>query len=209
MLLVLSTVACDRPAGTGGGAGPKAAMDAEDPGFLWEIGDFELVDQGGGALGRDELLGSPWIGSFIFTACPNPCPKITAGVARLQKELEGTEARLVTISVDPLRDTPAVLAAYGEEHGADFERWSFLTGEWDAIEHAVKTSLFEPIDGAPGDVAPGEHITHSPYLIVIDALGRMRGRYRGDKLADQNRALARMRFLLEEESSSPEPGSGD
>ena len=82
---------------------------------------------------RDSLLGRPWVAGFVFTRCSGPCPKITGTMRRLQDELSGVDARLVSFSVDPEWDTPDVLRAYADAVGADRERWWFLTGDRSAI----------------------------------------------------------------------------
>src|SRR5438045_4156180 len=72
---------------------------------------FEMTDQEGKSFGLVELSGKIWIADFIFTTCPGPCPIISTRMAELQKPLEKTDIQLVSMTVDPERDTPAVLRA--------------------------------------------------------------------------------------------------
>ncbi len=66
---------------------------------------------------------------FIYTTCPGPCPLITAGMAKIQNAVANDpHVQLVTFTVDPQTDTPAVLAKYADKYGADPNRWWFLTG---------------------------------------------------------------------------------
>ena len=69
------------------------------------------------------LRGNPWIAAFVFTQCAGPCPMMSANMAKLHSGYDLIEARLVT--VDPQRDTPAVLKQYAQRFKADESRWSF------------------------------------------------------------------------------------
>jgi cytochrome oxidase Cu insertion factor (SCO1/SenC/PrrC family) len=98
------------------------------------VPDFALIDQSGRPVRRVDLEERTWITSFMFTNCPDECPLMTAAMARLQSELAHASAlRLVSITVDPEHDTPAVLSQYAERFNADLGRWLFLTGDKRAI----------------------------------------------------------------------------
>jgi protein SCO1/2 len=98
------------------------------------VPDFALIDQRGRPVQRGDFEGKVWIASFIFTQCPDECPLMTAEMARLQSNLAHlADLRFVSISVDPDRDTPAVLAQYAKRFDADSGRWFFLTGDKQAI----------------------------------------------------------------------------
>ena len=98
------------------------------------VPDFALIDQRGRPVRRGDFDGKVWIASFIFTNCPDECPLMTSEMARLQSDLAHmADLRFVSISVDPDRDTPAVLSQYAERFNADPDRWFFLTGDKRAI----------------------------------------------------------------------------
>jgi cytochrome oxidase Cu insertion factor (SCO1/SenC/PrrC family) len=98
------------------------------------IPNFALIDQSGHPVRRGDLEGKVWIADFIFTNCPDECPLMTVEMAQMQSELAHmADFRLVSISVDPDRDTPAVLSEYAERFNADPGRWLFLTGDKRAI----------------------------------------------------------------------------
>ena len=66
---------------------------------------------------------------IIFTRCAGPCPRMTGQMKSLQNVCRpDSNARLVTLTTDPDFDSPAVLKKYGDRFGADFNRWTFLTG---------------------------------------------------------------------------------
>src|SRR5947209_5367673 len=89
---------------------------------------FQLTNQNGQPFGSPQLAGKIWIADFIYTTCPGPCPMISSRMSELQKPLEKTDVHLVSFSVDPGKDTPAVLRSYAERLQAEPGRWDFLTG---------------------------------------------------------------------------------
>ncbi|MDE0299547.1 MAG: SCO family protein [Candidatus Poribacteria bacterium] len=137
-----------------------------------QLPDFSLTDQNGGALSLADLEGKVWVADFIFTSCPTICPPMTDELRRLQDEFAAeSELRFVSFSVDPERDTPAVLSRYAQSFGADHRRWSFLTGE--------KSSIYQLAhDGFNLAVGhQGSEILHSTRFVLVDRQGTVRGYY--------------------------------
>lgn len=94
------------------------------------VPDFQLVDQYDRPVRKTDFEGKVWVASLIFTSCSDECPLITTEMARLQSELTHLpDLRLVSISVDPERDVPAVLSQYADRFNADPRFWLFLTGD--------------------------------------------------------------------------------
>jgi protein SCO1/2/putative membrane protein len=123
------------------------------------------------------------------------CPNITRQMARAQELLEGTDARLVSFSVDPEHDTPEVLRAYADAvAGADPERWWFLTGDQEAIYELIRKSFLLAVAMEP-EQDPGLLVAHSAFLVAVDESGRIRGYYDGESDAGTEAAVARIRFL--------------
>ncbi len=152
-------------------AGPGARVIATLP-------EFMLEDERGQPFGLDDLLGQVWIADFIFTRCAGTCPLITQRMAALSKQLAAApatrEVKLVSFSVDPAFDTPAVLSAYARQSGADPQRWRFLTGARGVMRGLVEHGFLLPIgDGAD----PATPIIHSQNFVLVDAQGRIRGVY--------------------------------
>src|SRR5262245_9289536 len=92
------------------------------------VPDFSLLEAGGRQITLQEFQGKVWIADFIFTSCAGMCPMMTSEMRKIQDALP-QEIRLVSFSVDPARDTPAVLNDYADRFGADRRRWSFVTGD--------------------------------------------------------------------------------
>lgn len=157
--------------------------------------EFELLERSGAPVKLADLAGRPFVLDFIFTTCTGPCPAMSTNMRALQDELGASQARLVTITVDPSRDTPEVLASYAESFGADRERWLFLTGEEATIEK-IAAAIALPMQRAPaGEAMLGMQVAHATRFVVVDGEGLVRGMYPGETNAGVAPAAARVRWL--------------
>lgn len=200
---------------------------AEDPPpAYFETPDFALVDQMGDTLRAGDLRGGAWVAGFIFTNCDAVCPLITTRMATLRDSLAeagllGDDVRLVSITVDPARDTPEVLRAYAATYGASpSEEWAFLTGSPPTevrrlVEEGFKVTAMLPpgVDARSDDVvthadhgadrhspvagaAENYQVTHSPRLLLVDREGWVRGAYTATEPEVISELLADLRPLL-------------
>jgi protein SCO1/2/putative membrane protein len=149
---------------------PRAARVAQDLGASAQpLGPFQLEERSGRTVTADDLADRVAIASFIFTRCPLSCPRISSVMQGLQRRLAGTDVLLVSFSVDPEHDTPAVLRQYAERYGASPNRWWFLTGPksiiYGLIGDRFKLGVMEAA-GPPG--SDTEWIVHSDRLALID-----------------------------------------
>ena len=135
---------------------------------------FRLTNQNGQPFGSEQLQGKIWIVDFIFSTCPGPCPMMSSRMSELQKPLEKTDVHLVSVTVDPEKDTPEVLRGYAEKLDAQPGRWEFLTGPKVAIYDLSRTGLKLPVS-EDGD-QPGVPV-HSTRAVLIDRRGAIRGYY--------------------------------
>ncbi len=151
----------------GGAIGPSAMGSAGELPVMWEAPAFSLTNQEGKAFSSEDLKGEPYIADFIYTSCPGQCPVMTATLSRLQAKLPAG-LRIVSFSVDPDHDTPAVLAAYAKVARADTGRWNFLTGPKSAIfNEGVGMKIVAP--NVPIDL-----LTHDSHFFLVDSIGRVR-----------------------------------
>ena len=151
--------------------------------------DFSLVERSGRPVSAGDLRGRVWVADFIYTKCRDSCPLQSRAMAALQADLEAHgDLRSVSITVDPLTDSPALLSEYADRYGADPERWLFLTGEVRDIRRIVQDGFrlsAAPVDGQTLDPV----LFHSARFVLVDRDGEIRGYY------DSNdpRALERLR----------------
>lgn len=104
---------------------------------LLNIGDtvpnFSLIDQQKRAVAISDLRGKVVALNFIYTNCalPNFCLRLANNFNVLQKRFAkqmGRDLVLVTVTFDPVHDTPDVLAKYAQQWNAKASEWHFLTG---------------------------------------------------------------------------------
>jgi cytochrome oxidase Cu insertion factor (SCO1/SenC/PrrC family) len=167
---------------------PPSAEVLDEP---LPVGDFAFTERSGQTVTQDSLRGRVWIAACFFTCCTDSCPKLSGSLARLQHELAGEpDVRLVSLTVDPARDTPATLSRYAEVYRADADRWLFLTGSAEQVHAFVQGRLKLGVAENTGPGAtPGTRVLHSPKLTLIDRRGRIRGYYDGT----DPEAVARLR----------------
>lgn len=155
---------------------PKKRVAA--PPVLSQIADFSLTNQFGGAVSLAALRGHVWVADIIFTRCPGPCAQMTRNMKSLQDALPAaSRAKLVSLTTDPQFDTPPVLNAYGEKFGANFDRWTFLTGDKKQIAPlAIDGLKLTAIEKKPEEQQSVDDLfIHSTYFVVVDRQARLRG----------------------------------
>jgi protein SCO1 len=107
----------------------------------------------------DVIKGKILLINFFFTECDNVCPLATENLARVQAMLGdrvGKDIRLVSISLQPEHDTPEIMKAFAEQHGAG-PGWLFLTGQKDDVELLRHRLGFVDIDPV-ADADPEQHL---------------------------------------------------
>ncbi len=198
------------------------ARPAEPPlPVLAELPAFQLTDQLGRPFGKAEMAGHVWMANFIFTSCAESCPRLTQKVKALQDQLTQTEQGgpigLVSVSVDPERDTVEKLREYARTYGAKDAVWHFVTGPQAEVERTVVKGFrvaMAKVAAEPGSPqaaaaalaasddpkspaaihAAAFDIVHGEQLVLVDAKGRIRGYYSADDQG-QARLLADARRL--------------
>lgn len=190
--------------------GPQATDPAAKPlPDLGEVGSFTFTERSGTEVSNADLEGKVWVASFVFTCCTQACPQVTGSMAELHKDFaEDKDLVLVSFSVDPNRDTPAVLKDYARQFGADAQRWLFLTGNQDQLYQLIEKSFHLAVHQNKGaQRTPGNEVTHSSRLMLVDRKGRIRGYFEGRRVDDKGKPVSqlpelkkRIRALLREQS---------
>lgn len=164
-----------RQVGTGEIPPPKEMLRVGDV-----LPQFRLTDQDGRTVREADLRGRVTAINFLYTRCPLPdvCPRLAANFALLQRRF-GDRVLLLSVTVDPDYDTPAVLADYARRWRADTRNWRFLTGD------------VSPLAAALGEVYWFDEgsIGHNSTTAVIGQDGRIAAlvegsNYRSDQLVN-------------------------
>jgi len=142
------------------------------------VANFALTDQHGRSFRFADARGKWVLVTFIFTSCPDVCPLLSAKFAAIQrtmKEEKREDYLLLSISTDPDRDTPTVLAEHGKHFHADFQNWRFLTGSPEQLAKVWKGF------GVTVQRNAGGEVRHTALTTLIDRHGIRRVDYYGDK----------------------------
>ena len=155
------------------------ALEPLDPGD--KLPDYHFTNELGEAVSLSQFKGKVLAFTFFFTSCPFPefCPRMTSNFAEAERQLETmTNApahwQLLSISFDPVHDTPAKLSHYASAADYDKNHWSFLTGDEDQI-----SGLAEQI--GENYWHEGASIGHNLRTVVVDTSGHIRKIIGGSK----------------------------
>ncbi len=142
------------------------------------VPDFTLAGLGNQPTRLSQFAGKVVALNFVYTRCPLPdyCFRLSNNLAQLQKRFSdrlGKDLVLVTITFDPVHDTPEVMAKYAHIWNADVKSWHFLTGPLAEVQR---------ICGMFGVAAWQDEgvLTHSLHTVVIDRKGRLAANIEGN-----------------------------
>ncbi len=157
--------------------------------------DFKLTDQMGQTVTRDTFKHKVFVANFFYATCPGICKKMNSELERATKSFKGNPyIKFVSYTVDPRRDTVAVLANYAQLHDAVPYQWYFLTGDKKEIYNLALKSYFAAVDDSAGN-----NFIHTQNMALVDTSGYLRGFYSGTDSADVDRMIIDINLLLKEE----------
>lgn len=134
-------------------------------------GPFRLTDQTGKPRGDSDFRGRYMLIYFGFTFCPDICPTTLAVMAEALDKL-GPEAKKIVpilITIDPERDTPAVLAEYVKAFGPSFVGLTGSVAEIKEVEKKFRVyAVKQPLDDAPKGGNYGVDHSNVMYLVGPD-----------------------------------------
>jgi protein SCO1 len=162
--------------------------------------EFALVDQLERPVRSSDFGGKVVLADFIYTSCTDICPILSARMQALQSRLRqdgllGSRVNLLSFTVDPVRDTPAVLRSYAERHQADPSAWRFLTGPQDELIPLIVNGFYLGTQALPPrQIDQGEHqdghnveptyeVMHSGRFVLIDRDWQVRAYYEGSEVS--------------------------
>jgi len=179
----------------------NAVAGADVPDTLYHaVPDFSFTNQFGENTTMEDFEGDIMVVDFFFTTCPTICPIMTKQMARLQWMLEDAaydDVSFLSHTVNPNNDTPEILLAYGQEEGADFEKWTFVTGDQEEIfEQGFQGYLLSTQEdsGAPGG------FLHSSMFVLVDRDRHIRGFYDGTSSKEVDDLVTDIKMLKKEET---------
>ena len=106
--------------------GPKTAVttDAGVDTAYYEIPEFDLQGTDGGAVTNETMDSTIYVLSFFFATCPTICPAMNFHLNEVERRFKGyPEFEMVSITVDPEKDTPGKLAQYQNVNNYNTSKW--------------------------------------------------------------------------------------
>jgi len=142
------------------------------------VKDLTLTNQMGKQVSLKDLPGKVVLVNFFFTSCPSICPRMMANLEKIQKAYikNDTLLQLVSLTVDPERDSSEQLRMYGVKHDINPDNWWLLTGAKKDIYDWARNEVFVSV--TKGDGGPDDFI-HTEKLILLDKDRNIRGYYDG------------------------------
>jgi protein SCO1/2 len=152
---------------------------------------FALTSETGAPFDSQTLAGKIWVADFFFTTCLGPCPRMSARMNWVQKQVASLpDVRLVSFTVDPEHDTPPVLKAYAQRFRAQPGRWFLLTGSQTTLNTLDRNAFkMGNVDGS---------FVHSTLFALVDRHGQIRGYYHTEDGASLEPLIADIRRLTRE-----------
>jgi protein SCO1/2 len=164
--------------------------------LYYRIPDFSFADQTGRAVTRESLSGKVYVADFFFTSCPSICPVMKRNMLTIYNELAAEpDFLLVSHSIDPVRDSVSVLAAYAQKLGIENHRWLFLTGDKKNMHQQAKAYMSSAVEDPR---APGGYM-HSGAFVLVDKHGHIRAACDGTLEEDTRALIEDIKCLLSEE----------
>jgi protein SCO1/2 len=155
----------------------KVSNSSNEDGKLEKIGPapkFELLNQDNLKISDETYKGKVYVLEFFFSTCPSICPKMNQSMLQIEKTFFGNpNFGIVSITIDPEHDTPAVLKEHREFLGVKSSNWNFLTGDKSYI-FDLSNKGFNLYAGQNNKAQGG--FEHSGLFALIDKNGNIRCR---------------------------------
>ena len=189
LLVAASGCQRDRPASPAGTPAQDAAGSSERPGFG---GDFLLTNQDGQPFRLEDVRGKIVVLFFGYTSCPDMCPTTMSRIVSALDRVGDRRTQVLTlfVSVDPKRDTPAVLKDYVANFNTPMVG---LTGSADEIRRVASQyhASYEIVETG----SPNYLVNHTTAMFLIDQQGQLRRYFAYDESPD--RLAGAMRSVLD------------
>ncbi|MGE6369191.1 SCO family protein [Planococcus kocurii] len=144
------------------------------------IENFSYTDQRGDSVSLEDLKGTPWLATFVFTNCTTVCPPMTFNLSDIQQQLAASgleDYKIVAFSVDPVVDTPETLQNYLAQYSVpDESKWHLLTGYTQLeITDFAKNNFSSFVRNDP----ESDQVIHGTNFYLVDQKGVVVNNYDG------------------------------
>jgi cytochrome oxidase Cu insertion factor (SCO1/SenC/PrrC family) len=177
---------------------PTSHANTETTSFYQNFDKLSFKNQKNQPFSVSQLDHKVVLFNFIYTQCASVCSLQTKTLAEIYNSLPSSvksKVSFVSVSLDPLNDTPSKLKMYAKKNHADINNWSFITGKPNDVATLSDRLKLYGVDQKKRDLAvrPNDHTTH---IWLIDAKGQVMMRYMGDPM-DKTRIAREIAQLTE------------
>ncbi len=172
--------------------GHTPSAGASEPELSLAIDQFRLTERSGRQFHSRELKDRVWVASFFFASCPQSCTRQNQVMQQLAEEFGPEGMRFLSISCDPVNDTPETLREYARNFKADEDDWLFLTGELAYIRELGQKTFLMPVNER----------AHVDRFVLVDKWGNIRGYYNWHE-AKELENLKKKMVQLDRETEPP------
>lgn len=153
--------------------GEKVYDEAKEDTLYYEIPAFELLSSQNKRVTKESLDSTIYVVTFFFANCPSICPAMNFHLNEIEHRFKGyPDFKLLSITVDPDRDSAEALEKYQKERNFSMDKWMFTTGAKEQIYDLAK-GLF--LNAFEDETADGGFL-HSTNAIIVDWNGNIRSR---------------------------------
>jgi protein SCO1 len=176
---------------------------------IWHrVANVTLINQLGDTVSLDQLKGKVILIDFFFTHCASICPILTRNMWHLQKALKPKDetkaldtpfVHILSLTVDPVHDSPATLKRYADRYGVNSDMWWMLTGPKKTI---YDFAINELKMGLQDSVNVDSNFMHTDYIALLDKDRHVRGFYHGTDTAALKRLSDDLVFIMLEKDKN-------
>lgn len=140
---------------------------------VMDVPSFSLTDQNGKTITNKDMLGKVYIVEFFFSTCPTICPVMNRNIRHIDQEINNPNFGVISISIDPEKDTTVRLKKHADSLGITNPNWHFLTGDRKYIgKIADEFNIY-----VGKDESGAESLNHSGMFALVDKKGKLRCRF--------------------------------
>lgn len=161
------------------------------------IPDFAFTNQYGETVTQKDVSGKIYVADFFFVTCPTICPVMKKNMLNVYKMYkDNPDIRILSHTIDPDHDTPAVLKQYAQDIGVTGKMWQFVTGDREKIYDIGENHYL--VTAGKDSTAPGGYI-HSGAFVLIDKEKHIRGMYDGTTVDGTQKLIRDINALRKEQ----------
>ncbi len=157
---------------------------------------FQFTSQDSLPVTEKNFDGKIYVADFFFVTCPTICPVMKKNMLKVYAAFkDADDVRIMSHTIDPNHDTPAVLKEYANDLGVSGPMWQFVTGDREKIYDIGENHYL--VTAGADSTAPGGYI-HSGAFVLVDKEKHVRGQYDGTTEEGTNKLIADIKRLRDE-----------